>query len=820
MHDLRFACRQLLRNPGFSAVAILTLVLGIGATTAIFSVVHGVLLVPQPFEHPHTLMMVWETDRNSGTSREPASLPDYLDFRDRTSTFEALAGFTLDNVNVARDDDVAIQLTTGSVTHEFLPMLGVEPILGRTFAAAETQPGGGDAVLISERTWQRLYDRAPGVLGRHVRLDGVPRTIIGVVPDHASFGLQQVLGKSAYASGSAGGSVLEVGIWAPLQSSVTDRPRSNHGMFMLGRLAPGIDVAAAQAETAAIAAELERAYPENEGRGVHVEPLQVVVFSDVRPALLLLLAAVVIVLLVACANVANLLLARGAYRSREVALRASLGADARRLSRLFLMEGLVLALAGAAGGVLLAISGTDVLLALAPAGIPRLDAVGMDGRVLAVTLLISTAVGVAFGLVPVMQTRRVDLQTALRADGATGPAPGRGRLRSALVVTELALAVILVVGAGLMLNSFWQIRQVDPGFRAEGVLKAEFQLPPSRYPVNFSEWPDFREIHAFNAALLERATALAGVEHAALASSHPLDRGFTNSFSIVGGDLDSTDVGEISLRFVSPGYFDTVRLALLRGRGFEAGDATDAPLVAVINEAAAKRLFPDRDPLGRRIAYWGDERRIVGVVANEKFHGLTVAAPMAAYTPLTQTPPAGRSEVLLVRASGAPDPQAASVRAAILETDPELAVFGVEPLAETLGKSVAERRFTMLLLGLFAAVAMILAAIGIHGVLSYVVARRTSEIGLRMALGASRGRVLRTIMAQGARLAFFGLLLGIVGALFAGRLLESQLYGVAPTDPLTFAAVAAGVLGVALLSCWLPARRATTIDPMTALREE
>jgi predicted permease len=589
-------------------------------------------------------------------------------------------------------------------------------------------------------------------------------------------------------------------------------------MFMLGRLSPGIDIAAARAETAAIATELERAHPENDGRGVHVEPLEHVVFSEVRPALLLLLAAVVIVLLVACANVANLLLARGAYRSREVALRASIGADGRRLARLFLTEGLLLALAGGAGGVLLAVLGTDVLLSLAPAGIPRLDAVGVDAGVLAVTLIVSTAVGIAFGLVPVLQARRVDLQTALRTDA--GKSAGPGRLRSVLVVTELALAVVLVIGAGLMLSSFWQIRQVDPGFRAEGVLKAEFQLPESRYPVDFSVWPDFREMHAFNAALLERAAALPGVEHAALASSHPLHRGFTNSFSIVGSDIDSSDVGEISLRFVSPGYFHTVRVPVARGRGFNAGDATDSAPVAIVNEAAAKRLFPDRDPLGQRIVYWGDERRIVGVVANEKFHGLTAAAPMAVYTPLAQTPPAGRSEALLVRTGARPDSLAAAVRAAIRETDAELAVFGVEPLRETLGQSIAERRFTMLLLGLFAGVAIVLAAVGIHGVLSYVVARRTPEIGLRMALGASRGHVLGAVMMQGARLAVAGLALGIAGALVGGRLLESQLYGVTSTDPLTFAAVSAGVLGVALLSCWFPARRATTIDPMTALREE
>lgn len=820
-HDFRFAARMLLKSPAFTLVAVLTLALGIGANTAIFSVIDGVLLEPAPFEDPDRLMMLWETDRNSGTTREPASLPDYIDFRDRSETFETLAGFAAGDINLTRAEGDPLRLPAVSCTHEFLPMVGIEPILGRTFTAAESRPGGGNVVLIAEALWERLYLRDPEVLGRTVRLDGIEHSIIGVVPDEADFGLLQVLGSAAYERGFADrGGRPEVAIWAPLQASVEQWPRDTHPMFVLGRLAQGVSPAAAQQEMAAIAADLEATWAVNDGRGVNIEPLRDVVFGDVRPALLMLLGAVSLVLLVACVNMANLLLARGTSRTREIAVRASLGADGGRLARQFLIEGVLLALLGGAAGIGLAVMGTNILLAFAPGDIPRLDAVGVDGRVLAVTLVASILVGIVFGLVPTLQARRVDLQSALQSESGVTGTGGRGLLRSGLVVAELALAVVLVVGAGLLLKSFWQIQQVDPGFRAEGVLKAEFQFPESRYPVDFSVWPNFEEIHGFNAALLERAGGLPGVEAVAIAASHPMDQGFTNSLEIVGREAESADLPEIPIRFVTADYFDTVGLAVRRGRAFDAGDGTQAPAVALINEAAVNRLFPDGNPIGQRIAFWGDERRIVGVVANEKFHGLTADAPMAVYTPLAQTPPADGGEVLLVRASGNPESLAASVRAAIREIDPQLAVFGIEPLRETVSRSVAQQRFTMLLLGVFAAVAIALALIGIHGVLSYVVARRTSELGIRMALGASRRSVLSLVAGQGARLAVVGLALGLAGALATTRLLQSLLYGVTATDPVTFAAVAILVFVVAMLATLEPARRATRIQPIVALRHE
>lgn len=823
--DLRHAFRQLRKAPAFTVVATATLALGIGANTAIFSVVNSVLLQPPPFADPDRMMMVWETDRNSGTTREPASLPDYLDFRDRSQTFETLAGFAAGNLTLSGAAGDPEQLPFVVSTHEFLPMVGIEPLLGRTFTAEETAPGGGDVVLIAEGLWERLYARRPDVLGQSVRLNDRPHEIIGVVPDHANFGILQILSSAAYARGFAdGGGRHDVALWTPLQASVEEWPRRSHPMFVLGRLAPGVSPVAGQQEMSSIAAELEATYVENDARGVNVESLIEVIFSDVRPPLLLLLAAVGLVLLVASANVANLLLARSTSRTREVAIRASLGAGRRRLARQFLVEGVLLALLGGAVGVGLAFVGTNVLLAFAPSDIPRLDAVGIDGRVLAATVAVSLLTGVVFGLVPTLKARRVDLQTALRSESGVAGAGGarRGLLQSGLVVAELALAVVLVVGAGLLLKSFWQIQQVDPGFRAEGVLKAEFELSETRYPVDFSAWPDleFAEMHRFNTTLLERARALPGIESAALAASHPMDRGGTNSFEIVGREAESAGMPEISTRSVSPGYFATVGLALRKGRLFDSGDDSQAPAVAIINEAAAELAFPDRDPIGQSIAFWETERRIVGVVANEKFQGLTAKPPIAIYTSLAQLPSLGGSEVLLVRTNGEPEALAAPVRAAIQDIDPELAVFGVEPLRETVGRSIAQQRFTMLLLGVFAAVAIALAFIGIHGVLSYVVARRTSEMGIRMALGASRGNVIALVVGQGARLAVVGLALGLAAALVATRLLSSLLYGVTATDPATYVMVVAAVFSIATLTTLLPARRATRVDPMIALKTE
>ncbi|MBX6365223.1 MAG: ABC transporter permease, partial [Gemmatimonadetes bacterium] len=638
-------------------------------------------------------------------------------------------------------------------------------------------------------------------------------------PAGADLGIDQIVDQAAYHGPYAGAG--DVDVWIPLQASEASYPRDTHPFLVVGRLAPGVGVEAAQVELARIAADLERTYRSNDGRGVHVEALVRVVFGPVRPALLVLWGAVALVLLVACVNVANLLLARGAARAREVAVRAAVGAGLERLGRQFVVESVVLALLGGAAGGALAWALLRGLLVVAPADVPRLGDVALDARVLAVTLGVSLAVGVAFGLVPLAQARWVDVARILASAGGRGATGGRARrrVRQALVVAELALSVALVVGAGLLIRSFWTVLRADPGFRTEGVLKAQFELPRSRYPQDYRLFPHWKEIQAFDAAVLERARALPGVRSAALAGAHPLDAGFTNSWSVVGREGESADWPEISVRQVTPGYFPTLGIRLLRGRLLQESDDAAAPRVGLINETAARRFFAGRDPLGEVIRIWGDVRwRIVGVIADERIHGVTEAAPPALYLPLAQAP--GGSGVLLVRTAGDPARLAEPVRGAIHAVDPGLAVYGVEPLEATFLASIAQRRFTMLVLGAFAAVALLLALVGVHGVLSYTVSQRQAEMGIRMALGASRRDVVALVLRGGLGLALLGTALGLVGALAGSRVLASLLYGVGPLDPVTFLGVPAAVLAAAALASWLPARRATRVDPIVALRAE
>lgn len=819
--DLRYGVRTLARSPGFTFAAVLTLALGIGANAAVFSVVDGVLLRPVPMEDADRLMMVWETDRNSGTTREPASVPDFLDFRERSSRFESLAALEGREVNLTPTQGEPTRLAALAVSHEFLPMTGIRPLLGRWITPADDQPGAPAVALIGEDLWERLFARDPGVIGRTIRLDDTQVTVIGVLPDGADLGSLQLLSAADYSRAFADrGRRVEVEVWMPLRPDPASTPRSTHPIFVLGRLAPGATPDEAQREMSAIMADLEAAWPENQARGAWIEPFSEVVFGPVRPALLVLLSAVALVLLVACANLGSLLVARGAARLREVAVRTVLGAGWRRLARQFLIESVLLTAAGVGLGLLLAFVGLDLLLALAPAGIPRLDEVGMNPRVLGLTLAVSVLVALTVGLIPVFQVRRADLQAALKEEAGRGATAdrSRSRLRSLLVVTELALAVVLAVSAGLLLKSFWRLQQVDPGFRATGVIKAEFQLPESRYPRSFAVWPDWKEQNRFHALVLDRVRALPGVESAAVAGNHPLDAGFTNSFYVVGRQEEARDWPEIAIRRVSPGYFRTLGVSLVRGRLIGDGDGVSAPLALLVNEEAARRFFPGRDPIGQKISFWRMEWTIVGIVSNERFHGLAKTAPPAVYAPLVQAPSMNGSGSLLVRAEGDPAVVLQAVRDAIREVDPELAVFGEEPLATTLAESVGQQRFTMLLLSLFAGVALALAAVGVYGVLSYMVVQRSAEMGIRMALGATQSYVVRLVVLQGTRLALLGVVLGLAGAFALTRFLRSLLFDVQADDPLTFLAVLALVFAAALLASWLPAQRATRADPMAILR--
>ncbi len=816
-HDARYALRQLWHAPGFSIVAILTLALGIGANTALFSVVDAVLLRPVPFRDADRLVVVWETDRTSGTTREPGSWPDYQDFASQARTLNGMAALVGLETSHTPERDTPERLSTVAVTHTYFPLVGIAPLHGRTFTAEEDVAGGAPVVLLGERFWRARFNADPAIVGRTIRLDDTPRQVVGIVPAGSDFGVDQVHARAAYHAPYSG--VGDVAAWLPLQASERTYPRDTHPFFMIGRLAPGVSMGAARDELGRIASRLEQAYRSNTARGVNIERLEDVVFAPVHPVLYLLLGAVALVLLVACVNVANLLLARGAARAREVAVRTAIGAGFGRLWRQFMVESLLLALMGGAAGVALAWAGLQLLLALAPTDIPRVDEVQIDATVLAVTLGISMLVGVAFGLVPALQARRVDVNDALKGEGrgATAGVHGR-RLREGLVVTELALSVTLVLCAGLLLRSVASVLSVDPGFNADGVLKAEYTLPETRYPRDYRRFPDWPATQRFNRELLQRVEAIPGVQSAAIASAHPLDAGFTNSFVVVGREAEARDWPEISVRQVTPGYFETMGTTLRRGRALGEGDDAAAPLVAVINESAARRYFDGRDPIGAEIRFWGVSRRIVGVVADERFKGPTEPAPPALYAPLAQAP--ASSGALLVRSDRGSADLAADVRRAVWSVDPQLAVHGVEPLGETLLASLGTRRFTTVVLGAFALLTLALALVGIHGVLAYATSQRTREFGIRLALGATPRQVAGRVLRGGAILAVMGTALGLAGAAAASRFVAGLLFGVTRGDPLTYVAVAVLAIATAVLATGVPAWRAARIAPTEALRLE
>ena len=817
--DIPYALRQLRRTPSFTAVAVLTLGLGIGANAALFSVVDGVLLRPIPFAEPDRLVVVWENDRRSGTTREPASWPDYVDFAREARTLDASTAMVGVETSYAPERGDPERVSSLAITNGFFTVTGVKPLAGRPFAADDDREGAPLVVLLGERFWRTRFDADPGVVGRTIRIDEQPREVVGIIPAGMDFGIDQIHARAAYHAPYSG--VGDIDVWLPLQATEASFPRETHPFFILGRLAPGATLGSATGELTAIAARLEQTFPSNAERGVTVETLREVVFAPVRPVLYLLLSAVGLVLLVACVNVANLLLARSAVRLREVGVREALGAGFARLCRQFATESIMLSLLGGALGIALAFGGLRLLLSLAPAGIPRLDEVGIDGRVLAVTLVVSLAVGLGFGLVPALQARRVDLAETFKGDGRGASAGGgRKRLREALVVAELALSVMLVLCAGLLLRSVGAVTAVDPGFRVAGVLKAEYQLPERRYPRDFKTFPKWPEYHRFNGDVLARVRAIPGVEAAAIAGAHPLDVGFTNSFTIVGRESEARDWPEISVRLVTPGYFETVGVGLRRGRLLEDGDDADAPRVALVNAAAADRFFAGRDPVGAEIRYWGMPHRVVGVVDNERFKGLTEPAAPAVYGSMSQAPQA--SGVLLVRAKGDGEPMslAVPVRAAIRAADPLLAVHGVEPLADTLRSSLGDRRFAMVVLGAFAALTLALALIGIHGVLRYATAQRTREIGIRLALGATRRDAAGLVLRGGMILAAIGTTVGLVAAAAASRMLTTLLYGVTRSDPATYVAVGSIVLAAAALAIALPAVAAARIQPVEALRHD
>lgn len=803
LRDLKYAVRSMVKNPGFTLVVVITLGLGIGANTAIFSVVNGVLLDPLPYHEPEGLVSVFENDRLRGTTQEGVSAPDYFDLTERNRVFADAATWFRPRLTLTGADNEPQRVISASLTYNLFSVLGVTPALGRSFTAEEDQPGGERVVVLSHGLWNTRFGSDPNILGRSITVDEEPYEIIGVMPADFDFPLP------------------DTDLFTPLQAVPTTYSRGMHSFGVVARLGDGISHEQASADVSRIARALEEEYPDdNLGRGMWVEPLTESRVGDVRTALLMLLGAVTLVLLIACVNVANLLFARASVREREVAIRTALGAGRGRLIKQLLTESMVLALVGGVVGLLVAFWGVNVLVAIGPDNLPRLHNVAINGGVLAFAFLTTAGTGLVFGLLPALKTARSDLHAPLKEGGRSATSGVGGyRLRGGLVVAEIALAVLLVTGAGLLIKSFWRLQQVDPGFNPSNVLSLTLNLPAARYPQEFATFPQWTEIRQFQDDLEQRVRNLPGVEAVALALNHPVLAGWTTRFTIEGRPpVAEGEQEEARIRPVTPDYFRTVGIPVLRGRGLTDQDRGDAPFVLVINEAFARRYFQDEDPLGKRMTVWRKTGEIVGVAQDVKWLGLDQPAPPGWYMPLHYMPFAGFN--LVVRTSGDPLGLVPEIRSRIGDLDPALAPYNITTLETELGKSVAQQRFNMLLLAAFAVLAMALAAVGIYGVMSYGVSQRTHEIGVRMSLGARQGDVLRDIVLSGLKLTGIGVAAGLVATVFAARTVSSLLFGVGSVDLPTFGAVAVILALVATLASYLPAHRASRVDPVEALRYE
>ncbi len=796
LSDLRTAVRRLAKSPGFAIAAVLTLALGIGANTTLFSIVDAVVLRPLPFARPAELLAI--QSRRGDREADSVSAPDFLDWSRQSRAFRAIAASTGEAV-VLSGSGLPERLSGERVSPALFPLLGVRPELGRTFTVQEDRPGSGVAIL-SYGLWKRRFGGDPNVLGRSLRLDGQPAVVVGVMP--------------------AGFTTLEEEseLWLPMAFTADELDsRGAHFLSVVGRLAPGATAARARAEMVAIASRLAQEHPrEDAGYSVKVEPLHDVVTGSVRPALLMLLGAVSFVLLIACANVANLLLARAATRQRELAVRAALGASRRRLMGEMLADGLPLALAGGLGGVLLALWGTDLAVAAIPAGLPRASQIRVDGMAFAFTLGLSLLTGLAISLVPAFQTGRGRLLEALK-DGGRSASGGTGRhaTRSLLVVLELTLAAALLIGAGLMLKSFARLMQVDPGFRPAGLVAGRVGLPEARYPKTAQQI-------AFLDAVLARLQANPAVRETAAIAPLPLGSSrHSLTLAILGRPAPLPAVRlTAAWRTVSPGYFHTMGIPLLSGRDLSGRDGAGAPPVLLVNQTLANRFFPGESPLGQRVRIGYNELvcEIVGVVGDVKHAGLDAEAGPEMYTAFAQAP--WPSVDLVVRTSAGAPIAAAALRTAVRQVDPEQAVARIQTLDGLISGSASKTRFVLALLALFAGLALLLAAVGLYGVMSWSVGERTHEIGIRMALGARRGEVLGMVVRQGAGLILAGVGSGLLLAWALARLISRLLFTVSPTDPVTFAAVPIVLAAVALVATWLPAQRATRVDPLVALKAE
>jgi putative ABC transport system permease protein len=801
--DLRFGARMLRRSPSFTVAAVLALALGIGANTAIFSVVNTVLLRPLPYQDPDRLAMVWEESALQGFPRNSVSAANYIDWRAQNQVFEDMAIIGRMNFNLTGEGEPE-RIDGRRVSANFFPLLGVKPHLGRAFLPEEDQPGNSRVVIMSYGLWQRRFGSDANIIGQALTLNGESFTVVGVMPPDFQFPSR------------------DDELWVPIAFTPKQAAdRGNNSFEVIGRVKSGVPFEQTQVEMNAIAARLQQQYPDDvKSKGTVVVPLHEQLVGDIKPALLVLLGAVGFVLLIACANVANLLLARAAVRQKEIAVRLALGASHLRLLRQFLTESILLAALGGVLGLLLALWGVTLLKAFIPQNISQVTAIMIDAKVLGFTLLISLLTGLIFGLAPATQTSNFNLNETLKEGGRDSAAGSRGnRLRSLLVIAEVAVSLILLIGAGLLINSFMRLRSVDPGFRADNLLTMRIELPKLKYP-------DHKRRTAFYAELLSRIEALPGVKSVAVTNWLPLVlQGDTIGISIEGRpDLGPDERPDVVTRVVSHQYFSTMGIQLLQGRGFNEQDRGSSAVLVVISETMARRLWPGENPLGKRLKPGPPDSpipwfEVIGVVNDVRQFELTAEPKLQMYLQYMQ---AGFfvPNHLVVKTNVEPLSLAATVRRTVWEIDKDQPVSNISTMEEILSESIARQRFSMLLLGIFAAVALILAAVGLYGVMSYSVAQRTREIGIRMALGAQARDVLRLIVGQGLTLTLIGIALGLTGAFALTRLLESLLFGVSASDPATFTGVAALLLAVSLLACYLPARRAMRVDPLIALRYE
>ncbi|MEY2482104.1 MAG: hypothetical protein QOK24_632 [Verrucomicrobiota bacterium] len=799
INDLRYALRQLLKAPSFTAVAILTLALGIGACSAIFSVVNTVLLRPLDYPQPDRIVIIRETNFPQFPEFS-VSPPNYLDWEKQTKSYEYLAAYSGAGLNLTGEGEPQ-RLVGVKATAHYFDAYGVKPALGRMLLPEEDAPGKNHVVVLSYPFWQRVFGGTRDVVGKSIQLNGEPYTVVGVAP--VGFGLTS-----------------KVDAWTPMAfkpEETKNDARGGHYINVVGRLRPGVTVAQARAELEVIAAQLAQQYPDsNKGWGIFLMPLQDYSVRDVKPVLYTLLGAVGCVLLIACANLANLLLARATARHREISIRAALGASRGRLVRQLLTESVVLSLCGGVAGLLLARWGLDALLALAPTSLPRVTEIHLDSGVLIFSLALSILTGLLFGIAPAWLAARADVNEALK-QGSRGSTEGgaRGRLRSALVVIEVTFALMLLGGAGLLARSFMQLAHVDPGFIPENATLLRLSLPQKKYAMPEQQ-------NAFADALLDRVKALPGVQFAGITHSMPLVSDYVLGFNIEGRPaIAPSDLPSTNYYAVTPDYFRAMGIRLIRGRVFTPQDDAKAPRVAIINETMARQHFPNEDPIGKRINITNGPdtwREIVGIVADIKQYGVDKATSAQSYEPFAQVP--FSSINVVIRTNGSPAALLGAIRPAVYSVDKDQPIGTIRPLEEIMADSLARQRFAMTLLTVFSLVALVIAAVGIYGVMAYNVVQRTGEFGIRMALGAQQGDVLRLVLAQGGKLIGIGLVVGLAATLAASRAMGSMLFNTSAQDPLTLSMITLLLGVVALIACLLPANRATKVNPIEALRAE